>query len=77
MSYENKLSSAVTELEMARQAITDELRDYPTPVSGCDVQYNHLIGLRGSISEALAVLEAPRFVVTPRIQEPGARVESR
>ena len=77
MSYEECLTVARHELSIARQMIQDELRTYPTPVSGCDAQYNHLIGLRGAISEALRSLEAPRFVATPRTPEPLAGVESR
>lgn len=77
MAYEACLSRAMAELRQARHLVEDELRAYPTPVSGCDVQYNHLIGLRGSIGEAMEALKAPQFVATPRIQEPGAGVESR
>lgn len=77
MDYENGLAVARNELKTARDLIQDEIRDYPTPISGCDVQYNHLIGLRGSISEALRALDAPRFVATPRTPEPFAGVEGR
>lgn len=77
MDYENGLAVARNELRTARDLIQDEIRDYPTPISGCDVQYNHLIGLRGSISEALRALDAPRFVATPRTPEPFAGVEGR
>ena len=77
MAYDDCLTRALAELRQARHLVEDELRAYPTPVSGCDVQYNHLIGLRGSIGEALEALKTPHFVATPRIQEPGARVESR
>ncbi|KNG93255.1 hypothetical protein [Pseudaestuariivita atlantica] len=77
MSYEDCLTVARAELATARALIQDELRAYPTPVSGCDAQYNHLIGLRGSITDALRSLDAPRFVATPRTPEPFAGVESR
>ncbi len=77
MSYQDCMTVARAELEIAKHLIQDELRSYPTPVSGCDAQYNHLIGLRGSISEALRVLEQPHFVTTPRTPEPEAGVESR
>ncbi len=30
-------------LATARDALDAEIRDYPTPVSGCDAQYNHLL----------------------------------
>jgi len=77
MTSEDCLTVARAELRMARQLIQDEIRDYPTPISGCDAQFNYLIGLRGSISEALRALDAPRFVATPRTPSPMAGVESR
>ena len=77
MSYEDRLRRAAEDLEIAQRQIQDALRNYPSPVSGCDAQYNHLIGLRGSISQARRLLQAPRFVATPREPERGARVESR
>lgn len=77
MNFEDCLLLARTELLAARRSIDAELRDYPTPISGCDAQYNHLIGVRGSVNDALRALEAPRFVATPRTPEPMAGVESR
>ena len=77
MTFQRHLQAAARELQAARQIIQDELRDYPTPISGCDAQYNYLIGLRGSITEALRAIEGPRFVATPRTPTPMAGVESR
>ena len=77
MSYADHLIRAASELEAARNLIQDEIREYPTPISGCDAQYNHLIGLRNSVTAALDALSAPAFVATPRTLEPGAGVESR
>lgn len=77
MSYELSLLDAVEALRRTQRELQDEIRTYPTPISGCDAQYNHLIGLRGSITEALRTLEAPQFVATPRTPEPMAGVESR
>ena len=77
MSYDECVTLARGELEMAKTLLQDEIRAYPTPISGCDAQYNHLVGLRSSVAEALRVLEAPRFVATPRTPEPTAGVESR
>lgn len=77
MSYDQHIAMARTALRQAKQTLTDEIRDYPTPISGCDAQFNHLVGLRGSIDDALASLHAPRFVATPRAPDPDARVESR
>ncbi|MDD9922789.1 MAG: hypothetical protein OXQ92_11005 [Boseongicola sp.] len=77
MDYETHLSEARSSLAAAVESIQREIQDYPTPISGCDAQYNYLIGLRGSVSESLRALEAPRFVATPRTPEPLSGVESR
>ena len=77
MTYDQMLARAEADLRAARDLLSDELRAYPTPVSGCDAQYNFLLGQRGSISDALRTLAAPRFVATPRTPEPLAGVESR
>ncbi len=77
MTYDTRLKRAVQELTEARSLIAEELRGYPTPVSGCDAQYNHLIALRNAVGQALAALRTPPFVATPRTPVPGAGVESR
>ena len=77
MTAEDCLTVARAELEMARNLIRDEIRAYPTPISGCDAQFNHLLGMRASVSEALDALAAPRFVATPRTLSPDTGVESR
>ena len=77
MSYQTQLDQARSSLCEARNLLQKEIQDYPTPVSGCDAQYNYLIGIRGSVSEALRAIEEPRFVATPRTPEPTAGVESR
>ena len=77
MNASECLSVATAELQMALNLIQDEIRDYPTPISGCDAQYNYLIGMRSSISDALRALEGPQFVATPRSLDPTAGVESR
>lgn len=77
MSYQDSLKRAASELSMALQLVQDEIRDYPTPISGCDAQFNHLIGVRGSINEAMRAISTPHFVATPRSPEPGAGIESR
>ena len=70
MTYQDCVVAATVKLETARQLLENEIRSYPAPVAGCDVQFNHLVGMRGSVSEALAALERPRFVPTPRTLEP-------
>ena len=77
MSVSECLTVAKAELNMARQLLQDEIRDYPTPISGCDAQYNYLIGIRTSVCDALRALDGPSFVATPRTPAPNAGVESR
>lgn len=77
MTYEDCLAIARSELDTARHLIQAEISCYPTPISGCDAQFNHLVGLRGSISDALAALDGPNFVATPRTPTPAAGIESR
>jgi hypothetical protein len=36
-------------LQARREAICAELRDYPQPIAGCDVQFNHLSELRDAV----------------------------
>lgn len=77
MSYERQMLRALNGLTNARSLIQDELRSYPTPVSGCDAQYNHLIATRNAVTLALGALETPPFVATPRTPSPNAGIESR
>lgn len=77
MTCEDCLTVAKAELKAADRLLQNEIRAYPTPISGCDAQYNYLIGLRGSVCDALRALEAPNFVATPRTPSPTAGVESR
>ena len=77
MTSDDCVTVAKAELHAARHLIQNELREYPTPVSGCDAQYNYLIGLRGAVLDALHALEGPRFVATPRTPTPSAGIESR
>ena len=77
MDYDDCLLLARAELRHARHLLIDEIRSYPTPVSGCDTQYNHLIGQRAAVDDALAALDAPRFVATPRMPTATSAVESR
>ena len=76
-NYEDCLMLARAELSAARNLITSEIADYPTPISGCDAQFNRLLSDRRRISDALRSLDATPFVATPRVMTPGAQVESR
>jgi hypothetical protein len=43
-----------------------EIHAYPTPISGCDAQYNHLLAERRRVRRALDALDAPVHIPTPR-----------
>lgn len=77
MHYQDNIDDAVLALETARQLLSDEIRDYPTPVSGCDSEYNHLLSKRTQITKALSMLQTDVFVPTPRTLVEGSGVESR
>ncbi len=76
-SYTECLLLARTELQQAKSELSLEIRQYPTPISGCDAQFNHLIGERSRINDALDALDKDVFVPTPRTPDAGAGVESR
>lgn len=65
-SFEGHVQGAIQKLETARSKLIAEIRNYPTPIAGCDVQFNHLIEERTRISAALGALKTPRFTPTPR-----------
>lgn len=50
----------------AQDDLTSEIRAYPTPISGCDAQYNHLLAERRRVHAALTALDANIHIPTPR-----------
>ncbi|WP_299628718.1 hypothetical protein [uncultured Tateyamaria sp.] len=75
--FEDCILAARTELHMAKQILNAEISSYPTPIAGCDVQFNHLLAERQKVQAALEGLNAFVFVPTPRSPTPTAGVESR
>jgi len=69
-SYQMALDLALEELQTARANLLGEIAEYPTPISGCDAQFNHLLSDRTRISKAIQALESSPFVPTPRILDP-------
>lgn len=47
-------------LENRKAALCAALRNYPQPIAGCDVQFNHLAEQRDGVFRELARLEAAR-----------------
>jgi hypothetical protein len=65
-SPDSSIRTARQHLATAREALDAEIRSYPTPISGCDAQYNHLLAERRRVHGALQVLEADIHIPTPR-----------
>lgn len=76
-TYQALMLAAQHHLETARQALNAEISAYPTPIAGCDAQFNHLLGEREKITDALLSLKRDVFVPTPRSPTPSVGVESR
>mgnify|MGYP007046922238 CR=1 FL=1 len=47
-------------LDALKAPIDVEIRNYPSPVAGCDAQFNHLIERRAEIAGELGRLETMR-----------------
>ncbi len=51
-------AAAVEALRAEAARIEAEIRSYPTPIAGCDAQFNHLLDRRAEIGRALAAARA-------------------
>lgn len=60
------ITLAKNELQVAKQKIAHEIAGYPTPVAGCDAQFNHLLAQRHKVDGALAALADEVQTPTPR-----------
>lgn len=77
MLYSDCIALAQAELRQAQKMLTDEIHNYPSPISGCDAAFNHMLADRERVSRALGALSEDIFVPTPRTPSLGSRVESR
>lgn len=75
--FQNCILAARSELALARQLLNAEISTYPTPISGCDAQFNFLLEERQRVLSAITSLDDPVFVPTPRAPTPTAGIESR
>lgn len=71
------LNTAQNALQSAQFELNANIAAYPTPISGCDAQFNHLLAERSRIHNALSALTDDIFIPTPRTPNQGDRVESR
>lgn len=76
-SFEECIVVARSELNMARKHLNDDISSYPTPISGCDAQFNYLLAEREKVAAALRKLDEMVFIPTPRTPSQFAGVESR
>lgn len=65
MAYEECIFAAKSRLAEAARLIGEEISNYPTPVAGCNVQFNKLLEERRRVREAVQTLKEPVFVPTP------------
>lgn len=75
--FQTSIRSAHQNLTHARHLLSSEISDYPTPIAGCDAQFNHLLAERQKVLEAIRLLESTVFVPTPRSPSEFSGVESR
>lgn len=76
-TFEDCILVARAELAAARQYLQDEISNYPSPISGCDAQFNHMLGERQKVLAAIRSLDECVFVPTPRAPSPEVGIESR
>ena len=66
MDFEVCISKARVKLVDAAQLLSQEIAEYPTPIAGCDLQFNHLLEERRRVNAALQSLEESVYIPTPR-----------
>ena len=76
-NFQNCILAAKSELAEARKLIQEQISIYPTPISGCDAQFNHLLAERQKVLSAISSLDEAVFVPTPRSPTQDSGVESR
>ena len=76
-NFQNCILAAKSELAEARKLIQAQISSYPTPISGCDAQFNHLLAERQKVLSAINSLDEAVFVPTPRSPTQESGVESR
>ena len=77
MDHSFSLEQARKQLLDVRRAMTTSICQYPTPISGCDAQFNHLLAERAKVDAALRALDRDVFVPTPRQLNPEDKIEMR
>lgn len=76
-NFQHCILTAKSELAEARKLIQAQISNYPTPISGCDAQFNHLLAERQKVLSAINSLDEAVFIPTPRSPTQDSGVESR
>ncbi len=66
MRYESSVMLAKAKLDEAAKLLDVEISNYPTPIAGCDQQFNHLLEERRRVNNALDALSEVLTTPTPR-----------
>ena len=60
------VDKAKSDLEAAKRVLNEEINAYPTPIAGCDEQFNYLLQQKRRVLGALQALDADVHIPTPR-----------
>ena len=64
--YERALNAAASELRKAKRLLAGKIARYPTPISGCDAQFNRLLSDRKRVADTIRSIESQPFIPTSR-----------
>lgn len=76
-NFKDCVRVARSDLVVARRMLNQKISTYPSPISGCDAQFTHLLAERQKIGAARRALDQDVFVPTPLVPGPSVSVESR
>jgi galactokinase len=65
-NFEACVVLAKKHLKRAQSTLVCEIKNYPTPIAGCDAQFNHLLEEKARVNAALDALNEQLFTPTPR-----------
>lgn len=65
-SLSRNLAEAKALLQAAKRDLQEEITSYPTPISGCDAQFNYMLAERRKVQAAINALVAEVHIPTPR-----------
>lgn len=63
--YQSCITDAKATLEKAAHLIGLEISNYPSPIAGCDEQFNHLLAERNRVRDARQALSESITILGP------------